>query len=284
MPRLQPIAPRTRAFGRNTMRSYGPTSVLKTPRTDNALPFPIHPQARIAQVSRAMYARVSSTDRYQALKELAQQARDAYGTTTDGDYKGFVRDLVKVAENPYRRSTDIDVPLPRGMLVWNSIFRLLFITFGLQPPLRAAGGMCMRSRRRADLNSHVKLDAFLNIDPRTHSEQECRRPFLKLLRFQPPLSEYEWLTLKTGTPGPSELADLRVFLFDCFDANLLPFRLRLGIDCADNNSVIILALELLGRENSNVRALILADVHVSPELADRLIGVLSAGKCLCGVR
>ena len=64
-----------------------------------------------------MYARLSGTDRYQALKELAQQARSAMtGTTTAGDYKDFVRDLVKHAEMPYLYHK-IRVPLPQGMLV-----------------------------------------------------------------------------------------------------------------------------------------------------------------------
>lgn len=51
-------------------------------------------QARLAQASRAMYARLSGTTRYQALTELAQQARSAIGITAAGNYKDFMRLLL----------------------------------------------------------------------------------------------------------------------------------------------------------------------------------------------
>ena len=78
-------------------------------------PSSVHAQARLAQVNRAMYARLSGTDRYQALKELAQQARGAIGTAVGG-YKRFVRGLVKRAENPDNVHV-VAVPLTPGMRV-----------------------------------------------------------------------------------------------------------------------------------------------------------------------
>ena len=49
-------------------------------------------QARFAQANRTMYARLSNTTRYQALKELSLNARSAISNSDD--YKNFVRGIV----------------------------------------------------------------------------------------------------------------------------------------------------------------------------------------------
>ena len=67
-----------------------------------------------------MYARLSGTGRYQALKELAQQARSVINPGAAGDYKTFVRDLVKQADETHSFHR-IQVPLPQGMLVCFSV-------------------------------------------------------------------------------------------------------------------------------------------------------------------
>ena len=142
----------------------------------------------------------------------------------------------------------------------------------------------MRYRRgRAHISAGCAHDT--HIDPRTHTEQECRRPLLKLLRLRPPQAQIRTLYISCGTHQPSELPDLRVLLSDFFDADLLPASLRLIMESLHGDAAaVLLALELLGRENSNVRSLTLRyRAPISPELTDKLIDVLSAGKCLCDV-
>ena len=99
----------------------------------------IRMQARLAQVNRAMYARLSGTDRYQALKELAQKAQ---GCTY------LVRRLVRQAEEPsYCHAIDLDMIL--GMVVCMLLFpspfsRLLdcgLHVFGV-PSRATCRGMC----------------------------------------------------------------------------------------------------------------------------------------------
>ena len=111
----------------------------------------------------------------------------------------------------------------------------------------------------------------------THA-QECRRAYINLLRWGPRWAPIRKDELRGHASSLTAFASLRVFLSDLFDNRRLPRTHGVEVRGPDPR-IVLLVLELLGRETSNVQSLFVRDVNMqSPELVNRLVDVLATGK------
>ena len=118
-------------------------------------------------------------------------------------------------------------------------------------------------------------------EPTCTRTQGCRRAYISLLRTGLRRTRVREVKLKGSPAGPSGLADLRVFLSLLFDTANLRAEIELYLESSEyvSDDVVLLALELLGHENSNVHRLTMDGTHMSPEHVDKLAGILATGEC-----